>query len=553
MHPITTQSRPVLAITLALLSALGALLALPLALEATPAPAAASAWSEPTDAKQRPAPPSLPREFRAAWVATVANIDWPSAKNLTTEQQQAEVRAIIASARRLNLNALVLQVRPTCDAIYPSTLEPWSEFLTGASGKPPSPAYDPLAYWIAQAHEAGIEIHAWVNPFRARHIRSTTPDAADHIAKRRPDLVRSYDGYLWLDPGEPDAQDHSMRVIADLLTRYNLDGLHIDDYFYPYPDRERRPFSDDAPYARHVDRAKAEGRAPLERAAWRRDNIDRFVKRFVDETRRIKPHVKIGISPFGIWRPGFPPGIQGFDAYESLAADARRWLREGWLDYVAPQLYWPVDQRAQSFERLLDWWIANNDQRRHVWVGHNASRVLPADPITPGSTPNRDSRGRDSWEAPEVLRQIELTRARALGPGGSSGSILFSMKPLLNNHRGLADALANGPWKSPALVPATPWLSAGRPAPRKPSARVSASPNGEMLTISPPPPSTGGPGPLDTASFALWTRAAGQWTLRVVSAHDAREALTLPPGADALVLVAIDRVGREGEALTLVK
>ncbi|MFN5956346.1 MAG: glycoside hydrolase family 10 protein, partial [Planctomyces sp.] len=240
--------------------------------------AALSAWMATTDPKDNP--PAIPREFRGVWVATVANIDWPSKKGLPSDQQQAEMRRILDRAVELKLNAILLQVRPSCDAIYPSSLEPWSEFLTGQSGKPPSPEYDPLAMWIEEAHARGLELHAWVNPFRSRHFRAEGPDAANHINIARPDLVRKYDNLLWLDPGEPEAQEHSLRVIMDLVNRYDLDGVHYDDYFYPYP-KDNVPFPDDAPFARA--RAAGETRS---KADWRRANIDNFVRRLYEEIKK---------------------------------------------------------------------------------------------------------------------------------------------------------------------------------------------------------------------------------------------------------------------------
>ena len=217
-------------------------------------------------------PPAAPREFRGAWVATVANIDWPSVPGLPIERQQAEAVRIVERAVALGLNALLLQVRPAADAIYPSSLEPWSEYVSGAQGT--AMAYDPLAFWIAEAHRRGIELHAWFNPFRARHPSARSPLAADHIALRQPGWAKAYGDALWLDPGEPGAVAHTLAVVEDVVRRYDIDGVHLDDYFYPYPvkaaDGSELAFPDDASYARSGSK--------LARDDWRRDNVDRFVR-----------------------------------------------------------------------------------------------------------------------------------------------------------------------------------------------------------------------------------------------------------------------------------
>src|SRR6185436_17717396 len=240
------------------------------------------------------APPAVPREFRGAWVATVGNIDWPSKPGLTTDQQKSELLAILNRAAELRLNAIILQVRPGCDALYASSFEPWSEYLTGTMGQPPKPYYDPLAFAVEEAHKRGLELHAWFNPFRARHLSARSPIAANHISKTRPDLVRQYGKLLWLDPGEPAVQDHSIKVITDVLRRYDVDGVHLDDYFYPYRIRdgegEHLPFNDAVSWKRY----QASG-GKLEREDWRRQNIDRFVERLYAAVKTEKPFVKFGI------------------------------------------------------------------------------------------------------------------------------------------------------------------------------------------------------------------------------------------------------------------
>jgi uncharacterized lipoprotein YddW (UPF0748 family) len=423
--------------------ALAALTGLATAALAQSAVAAAAFQPGPGQAPSGPpAAPAIRREFRGVWVATVDNIDWPSDPTPDASTLRAQMRSILDLARALRLNAIVLQVRPTADAIYASRLEPWSAFLTGAQGRPPEPSFDPLAEWIAEAHARGLDLHAWINPFRVRHPKSIGPDVRGHVANARPDLVRSYNGYLWLDPGEPEARAWSMRVVEDLLRRYDLDGVHVDDYFYPYPAKDQA-FPDRVSY----DKARAAGESRSV-SDWRRANIDGFVRTLYETTHRIRPHALVGISPFGIWRPNHPAQVRGFDAYEGLHADSRRWVREGWLDYIAPQLYWKVDAPQQPFVPLLNWWLEQNESGRHVWPGLYATRVLP-----------EGDNAETGWNPEEIVRQVRLVQQSP----GATGSILFSMIGLTQNRRGLADMLASGPFAEPALIPESPWLAARRP------------------------------------------------------------------------------------------
>jgi uncharacterized lipoprotein YddW (UPF0748 family) len=373
-------------------------------------------------------------EFRAAWVATVANIDWPSRPGLSTAQQQQELIAICDFAAGLNLNALVLQVRPASDALYASPLEPWSEYLTGHQGRPPKPFYDPLEFAVEAAHHRGLQLHAWVNPFRARHPTAKSELPADHPIRRLDHAVRTYGAYRWFDPGEPEAVEHTLAVVLDIVRRYDIDGIHMDDYFYPYPVKDEQGEEVDFPDAQSYAHAVKNGET-LDRNDWRRQNIDRFVERLYQEVKQAKPSVQVGISPFGIWRPGHPPGITGFDQYDKLYADARKWLREGWVDYFTPQLYWQVESKGQSFPQLLAWWQEQNVHDRHLWPGLFTSRV--------GSKDN------GNWAADEIIHQIELTRAQP----GATGHVHFSMKALQQNRGGLADRLRETLYAEPAPVP----------------------------------------------------------------------------------------------------
>ena len=385
-------------------------------------------------------------EFRAAWIATVANIDWPSKPGLSVAEMKAELAGLLDLVAELNMNAVVLQVRPACDALYASELEPWSEYLTGVQGCVPEGGFDPLEWACEEAHRRGIELHAWFNPYRAWHSAAKGEPAATHVSSTLPNAVKRYGDYLWLDPGDAEASEHSLAVIADVVTRYDVDGVHFDDYFYPYPVNEEDadgvsrevPFPDDVSWEAYVARTPEAER--LGRDDWRRDNVNRFVRRVGETVHRIKPHVKYGISPFGIWRPGVPESIKGFDPYAKLYADARLWIREGWVDYLTPQLYWPIDQKPQSFTTLLGWWATQNPNGRHLWPGIYTSKTGFDTPLP----------------AREIVDQIEATRAQA----GAGGHVHFSIKALRDNYGGVTDLLREA-YADPAIVPATPWLTDG--------------------------------------------------------------------------------------------
>ncbi|MGQ3054907.1 MAG: glycoside hydrolase family 10 protein, partial [Roseateles sp.] len=361
------------------------------------------------------------REWRAAWIATVANIDWPSKPGLSAEAQQAEIKALCDTAVSTGLNALILQVRTSADALYESKLEPWSEYLTGTQDQ--HPGYDPLAVWLAECRLRGLELHAWFNPYRARQGTAKSTAADSHVSRSRPDWVKRYGDQLWMDPGEPAAAEHTLAVVRDVLTRYAIDGVHIDDYFYPYPIQDPVTkidvdFPDEPSWQRYVDKGGV-----LTRADWRRYNVNTLVQRLYTMSHEVRPGTRVGISPFGLPKPDMrPPGIAGFSQYDKLYADVELWLREGWMDYLAPQLYWPRAQAPQAFEVLLQAWRALNPLGRPIHPGLFTSRI--------NDTPQ-------SWQPDEVLGQIDSIRR--LSPG--SGHIHFSMAALAQNRKGIADAL----------------------------------------------------------------------------------------------------------------
>ena len=446
-------------------------------------------------------PPAAPREFRAAWVSTVANIDWPSRADLSVAQQKAEIDATLDQAVALQLNAIILQVRPGADAIYPSALEPWSEYLTGEQGRAPSPFYDPLQTWIDGAHKRGLELHAWFNPYRARHSLAKSALAKSHIANRLPEVVKQYGKFLWMDPGEPAAVQQTLDVMLDVVRRYDVDGVHIDDYFYPYPipadanpaladnglsqsaARPELDFPDTPSWNRYL----ATGGA-LSRADWRRQNVNGLIERIYTEVHRQKAWVKVGISPFGLPRPALRPlGISGFSQYDKLYADAELWFNKGWLDYFTPQLYWSIEQAGQAFPQLLDYWVTQNTQGRALWPGLYTSRI-------------GDGSAR-AFSVAEIVSQIDVVRSRGVQ---ASGHVHFSIAALRQNREGIASTLTQTQYATPALIPAMPWLDAT--APSTPQIRLQTR-DGKFtqLTLAP------GAGKAIT-QYAIWTRCGTQWT-----------------------------------------
>ena len=398
---------------------------------------AAASCARPSTAPT-PADAPVAREMRAIWIATVRNIDWPTKPGLSASEQRAELIDIYDRAVAAGFNAVILQVRPAADAVYRSPLEPWSILLSGNQGD--DPGYDPLEFAVREAHARGLELHAWVNPFRAGNAADTARMSPTHVWNARRELVRVYGAQLWLDPGEPAAREHSMQVVRDIVRRYDVDGIHMDDYFYPYPVRDparqgNLPFPDSASYARSGSTLAIDD--------WRRANIDDFVERMYRESHAIKPMIKVGISPFGIWRPGNPPSVAGFDAYAQLYADARKWLREGWVDYFTPQLYWAISAPQQSFPALLDWWIAENVKGRHIW---------------PGMATYRAGSGQSNGFAlDEIARQIEITRSRP----GAPGQVMFNTTTTLKRPAFVATIAPL--YAERALVPSYPWLDAEPP------------------------------------------------------------------------------------------
>jgi uncharacterized lipoprotein YddW (UPF0748 family) len=452
-------------------------------------------------------PPPVQREFRGVWVATVGNVDWPSKPGEPVAQQKAELLAILDRAAGMNLNAVVLQVRPCCDAMYESRLEPWSYYLTGTMGRPPEPYYDPLAFAVAEAHRRGLELHAWFSPYRAGRLSDKAVASPEHVSRLHPEWVRKYGDLLWLDPGIREVDEYNVRVVTDVVSRYDIDGVTFDDRLgYPEPDPQRKglEFPDAATYGRY--RA---GGGQLARDDWRRGNIDDFVHHVYDAVKAVKPWVKVGIAPRGIWQNGQPPQIKGGGSYSLLFADSRKWLAEGWLDYCSPQLYWDIAGSDQSFPVLLNWWREQNPHHRNLWPGLETRNAGV------------------KWPDAEVAAQVRIIRDYC---DGASGEIHYSATCLVHNQGGIAVSLADGVYARPAIVPASSWLE--HSVPGKPGFSIDDAHRARWEPMN----MTNG------VSVWLWqTRTGNEWQTRILPGQTRDIGLTAAP--DVVALTGIDRCG----------
>lgn len=468
-------------------------------------------------------PPKAAVEFRAAWVATVANINWPSKPGLSTQQQQDEAITLLNFLKDYHFNAVIFQVRPQADALYSSSLEPWSYFLTGRQGQAPDPFYDPLQFWIEAAHDRGLELHVWLNPYRAHHKEGK--DISDQsIVKTNPELVVYLkEGYYWMDPAQKGTQDRTANVVADIVKRYDIDGVHFDDYFYPYPSYNLgEDFPDSISWA-----AYRKGGGLLSRGDWRRKAVNALIERVYKEIKKVKPYVKFGLSPFGIWRPGNPQSIEGFDQYDQLYADAKLWLNKGWIDYFAPQLYWPINRIAQSFPVLLGWWQGQNTKARHLWPGIAVGRDTAAKTVN------------------ETVNQIMISRGM-LPP--SPGVIHWSLSSVVKN-TSLTEALLAGVYKQDALVPPSTWLDDKIPV----MPTVSNVMQGDSITISWKPADE-----KDAFRFVVYYRYGEKWSYRIMSRKERSFVLQKYRGGAApenvlvqIVVTTVDRVGNESKAKSI--
>lgn len=381
------------------------------------------------------------REFRGAWVQCVNG----QFQGMGTEAMQRTLSHQLDELQRDGVNAIIFQVRAECDALYESRLEPWSRFLTGVQGKAPSPYWDPLAWMVEQCHRRGMELHAWFNPFRAK-TKGTTELAASHVAVRQPSRVFAYDGLYILNPGIKENRDYICHVVADMVRRYDIDGIHFDDYFYPYP-APGQTIPDAALF-----RQNSNGLADI--GDWRRLNVSTFVRQLHDTVAAVKPWVKVGVSPFGIYRNrrSWPQGsdTNGLQNYDDLYADVLQWVNNGWIDYCVPQLYWEIGHKAADYQTLIAWWN-KHAAARPLYIGEDVERtVKAADPSNPSS-----------HQLPAKMRlHGEMANVQ--------GTVLWYAKAAVDDIGQYGTLLRTHYWKTPALQPSMPFITTKAPkAPRK--------------------------------------------------------------------------------------
>lgn len=390
---------------------------------------------EVTDAGMATAAP----EFRGAWIATVTNIDWPDAGSYHPDDQKLEYIKLLNMHERNGMNAVIVQVRPAADAFYPSPYEPWSEWLTGKQGKPPVPFYDPLQFMISEAHKRGMEFHAWLNPYRAVfNIKKSVP-APDHVSRQHPDWFLNYGDKTYFDPGNKEAQAFVVKVVRDLVKRYTIDAVHFDDYFYPYR-LAGKEFPDTKTFREYGN--------GMTRDDWRRSNVDSIIVGLSRAIKEEKPWVKFGISPFGVWRnadkdPMGSATTAGVTNYDDLYADILLWLREGWIDYVAPQIYWEFGHKAAAFEVLLDWW-SRNSYGKHCYIGLGIYKAGTSAPW------------RDKTQLPRMIEAVRKTP-------NVHGAVYFSSKSFVKNPNGWSDSLRLNYYRQRATIPVMEWIPEKEP------------------------------------------------------------------------------------------
>ncbi|NOU65699.1 family 10 glycosylhydrolase [Paenibacillus sp. LMG 31461] len=380
------------------------------------------------------------REMRAAWVASVENIDWPKKGVVNAEQQRQAFKDLLDSLAATGINAIITQVRPTSDALYPSELNPWSEWLTGTQGQ--DPGYDPLAFMIEEARKRNMEFHAWFNPYRIRNDQDTSKLAANSPAKLHPEWVVDYGGKLGYNPGIPAVKQYVIDSVMEVVKKYDIDGVHFDDYFYPYP-VTGVDYPDSAEFAQYG--------TGLSLGDWRRHNVDSLIQELSQEIKLEKPYVQFGISPFGIWKNKSvsPDGsdTNGLQSYDTIYADTVKWIQQGWIDYVTPQLYWYINYGPAAYDKLVDWWKEQVKGRNvNLYTGNGVYKV--GEDLDP------------NWQDPEQIpNQIKYNRNFA----DVKGTMLFGASSVLNNPLGVKDNLANSLFRYPALLPQMSWLDAIAP------------------------------------------------------------------------------------------
>lgn len=435
------------------------------------------------------------RELRGVWIATYSNLDWPSSQGQSPDAGAASLERLVNKLADAGFNALFFQVRPEGDAFYDSTLEPSSRYLTGTQGH--APGWDPLASLLELAHARGLEVHAWFNPYRGL-VSTLSKDAV------------TYNNQTVMDPGSPAVRAHVVDVVKDVIDRYDVDGVHFDDYFYPYPDAAQNPFPDSVRYQGYVADG---GTQPL--GDWRRDNVNALVSEVMQVITTSHPMVRFGVSPFGIWKVNSPPGVSGLSSYDSLYCDSVRWMNEGWVDYLAPQIYWATTETTHSYTALATWWAQGTKGNRQVFPGHAAYKI--------GTT--------SAWTTAEYRTQVTTTRS--LRGNQALGDLHFRASFITGN---TFDLLASDLYAKPALVPELPRVGAAV-VPTVPSVVVT----GRSITATALP---------STRFVALWAEVgAGQYELKQVRGGPV---VTFDVSAGTWVISAVGRGGAQSQGLRLV-
>lgn len=373
-------------------------------------------------------------EFRAVWIATVVNIDWPKNSVDPIGKQKADFIEILDTYKKLNYNAVIVQIRSVGDAFYPTELAPWSRYLTGKEGQSPSPYFDPLEWMVAEAHARGFEFHAWLNPYRATFDLKTETLSPNHDFFKHPEWMIKYGGKYYYNPALPEVQKHLTTIVEEVVKNYDIDAIHFDDYFYPYKIKGEE-FNDTAAFKKYGEGLSLED--------WRRSNVNNFVKTTYLSIKNIKPWVQFGISPFGVWRNKSvdPKGSEtqsGQTNYDDLYADPLAWMENNWIDYLLPQLYWSIDHRTASYSKLLKWW-SDNSKNAAIYIGNSTYKI------------RTDSDKR--WNNPnEIPDQINVTRSYK----NIQGNAFFSAKGFVNKNQDVAKLLLKNQYKYPALPPVVP-------------------------------------------------------------------------------------------------
>ncbi|MBX7172868.1 MAG: family 10 glycosylhydrolase [Pyrinomonadaceae bacterium] len=459
--------------------------------------------------------PKVAREFRGMWIATVANLDFPSKQNLTAEQQKAELIKLLDLATELRMNAVIFQIRSMGDAVYYSDIEPASPFITGQMGE--NLPFDPLKFLLDEAHARGILVHVWLNPYRASSPFYTGELPPNHVANTHPEWIRPYSNYKMLDPGLREVQDYLVKIVNDVVTRYDVDGVHFDDYFYPYPDAKQSDFPDEETYKTY----KQNG-GKLGKEDWRRKNVDDLIQTVSAEIKKIKPNVMFGISPFGIWKAN-DIDIIGTSSYDAQFADSRKWFQEGWVDYLSPQLYWSTTKNGQKFPVLFGWWKNENKKKKHLWVGLAPYKI-------------GDEKYPD-YSSKEIETQIGMIRGTLTD---NAGAIHFRALSIAENKDGIKDYLRDKVYRGNAIIPVTPWLDTTAPT----SAELTVSKQSDGTVQA----NWKGTGAKSAFRWILYWNDGQGWKPTIIPQQTTRADLPPNMNVQKVGIAAVDRLGNISEA-----